>query len=220
MRGITPASLQYDLSNRPHFNNIRSSLPTYRCINVRIGHGSKGHQNKDGRIFARGDYFARFSFENNQEEFQAGVYFSLKHLLGQLADCVRHGESQEVAAAKLHRVNLLEFFQKPSSESAAVNLHNRSVCWCCLFEGPEHSLSCGHVLCTPCLKAYGRSEGRTIVRIHECPFESYGRSQPRSIYIKPESAGIRMLVLDKYYCLLFSPPTAKWLMSLVVESAV
>jgi hypothetical protein len=29
-----------------------------------------------------------------------------------------------------------------------------------------------------------------------------------------------MLVLDKYYCLLFSPPTAKWLMSLVVESAV
>jgi hypothetical protein len=76
------------------------------------------------------------------------------------------------------------------------------------------------VLCTPCLKAYGRSEGRTIVRIHECPFESYGRSQPRSIYIKPESAGIRMLVLDKYYCLLFSPPTAKCLMSLVVESAV
>lgn len=33
------------------------------------------------------------------------------------------------------------------------------------------------------------------MRIHECPFEIYG-SQPRSIYIKPETAGIRMLVLD------------------------
>lgn len=205
MRGINPADLEYDLGHRQHFNHSQSALPTYQCVNVRIGHSSKGHQNKDGRIFARGEYFVRCSFENNQEEFHAGAYFSLEHFLHQLVDCVRRGEPQEVAAAKLHRVNLLEFFQKSSSESPVVKLHDRSVCWCCLFESPEHSLSCGHVLCTPCLKAYGRSERRTMVRIHECPFESYGRSQSQLIYIKPENAGIRMLVLDKYCCLPFAP---------------
>jgi hypothetical protein len=200
MHGITAAQLQYDLGQTELCDNIQSI--TYRCINVRIGHGSKGHQNKDGRIFARGDYFARFSFQKNHEEFQAGVYFRLEHLLGQLADCIRQGESQEAAAAKIHRESLVKFFHKPSKESAAIILQNRSVCWCCLFEGPEHTLSCGHVLCTPCLKAYGRPEGRNIIRIHECPFESYGRYPPRSIYIKPETAGIRMLVLDEYYYLL------------------
>ncbi|KAE9366741.1 FabD/lysophospholipase-like protein [Stipitochalara longipes BDJ] len=196
MRGITPADLQYDLNHTQCWQSSYSPSITYRCINVQSGHGSKGHQNKDGRIFARGDYFARFSFQNNHEKFQAGVYFRLEHLLNQLAECTRRGDPQEVAAAKMHRSNLLDFFHQPASEGTTVSLQNRTVCWCCLFEGPEHTLSCGHVLCTPCVKAYGRPESRTIVQIHECPFESYGRSQPRSIYIKPEAAGLRMLVLD------------------------
>jgi hypothetical protein len=48
------------------------------------------------------------------------------------------------------------------------------------------------------VKAYGRHETRTTVLVHECPFESYAGCQPRLIYIMPETAGIRMLVLDEY----------------------
>ncbi|KAF8847642.1 hypothetical protein BDZ45DRAFT_315849 [Acephala macrosclerotiorum] len=193
-RGITPAGIQHDLDHSQHWSVMATHTLTYRCVNVRVGHDSKGHQNSDGRIFARGSYYSRFSFENNREGFCAGVYLALERLLGQLADFTRRGEEQAVAATNIHRKNLQEFFNKPSKTEATI-LRNHSVCWCCLFEAPEHALACGHVLCTPCLKAYGRPEGRNIVRIHECPFESYG-SQPRSIYIKPETAGVRMLVLD------------------------
>jgi hypothetical protein len=217
MRGITPANLQYDLSHTQCWNNMQSSARIYRCVNVRIGHNSKGHQDRDGRIFAYGGYVTRFSFRNNREEFHAGVYFRLEHLLSQLADCTRQGEPQEAATAKMHRTNLLEFFHKPPNESESTNLQNHSVCWCCLFETPEHALSCGHVLCTPCLKSYGRAEARTIVQIYECHLESYGRCQPRSIYIKPEAAGIRILVLDEY--LLPSFVLEKCLISSVAESA-
>jgi hypothetical protein len=201
MRGITTgsaASMEYDLGYRPSWNTVQASSLTYRCVNVRIGRGSKGHQYKDGSIFARGEYMSKFSFENNRDELHAGVYFRLECLLDQLADCTRRGESQEGAAAEMHRSNILEFFHKPSNRNKSINLHDHSVCWCCLFEAPEHVLSCGHVLCTPCVKAYGRHETRTSVRIHECPFESYTGCQPRSIYILPETAGIRMLVLDEY----------------------
>ena len=54
------------------------------------------------------------------------------------------------------------------------------------------------------MKAYGRYETRTSVRIHECPFESYTKCEPRSIYIMPEMAGIRVLVLDEYCILSFT----------------
>jgi hypothetical protein len=201
MHGITTgaaASMEYGLGERPPWNTVQSSSLTYRCVNVRNGHGSKGHQYKDGSIFAPGNYKSKFSFENNRDELHAGVYFRLEYLLDQLADRTRRGESQEGVAAEMHRSNIMEFFHKPSNRSGPINLHNHSVCWCCLFETPEHILSCGHALCTPCVKAYGRHETRTSVRIHECPFESYTGCQPRSIYIMPETAGIRMLVLDEY----------------------
>ncbi|CZR51334.1 uncharacterized protein PAC_01209 [Phialocephala subalpina] len=193
-RGITPAALQYDFDHSQHWSVMASHTLTYRCVNVRVGHDSKGHQNSHGRIFARGTYYSRFSFENSRDSFCTGAYFGLERLLNQLANFTKRGEEQVVVAGNMHRKSLQEFFNKPS-KVASIILRNHSVCWCCLFEAPEHALACGHVLCTPCLKAYGRPEGRNIVRIHECPFESCS-SQPRSIYIKPETAGIRILLLD------------------------
>jgi hypothetical protein len=196
---------EYSFGERPPWNNLQSpSTVTYKCVNVRIGHGSKGHQDKDGRIFAPGNYKSNFTFEEKRDELHARVYFRLEYLLDQLADRTRRGESQEGAAAEMHRSNIMEFFHKPSNRSGPINLHDHSVCWCCLFEAPEHVLSCGHVLCTPCVKAYGRYETRTSVRIHECPFESYIECEPRSIYIMPEMAGIRVLVLDEYWILSFT----------------
>lgn len=195
---------EYSFGERPPW--AKDDIPltvTYRCVNVRIGHDSKGHQDKNGRIFASGNYKSDFTFEGKRDELHAGVYFRLEYLLHQLTSRPQQGESQEGAAAEMHRSNITEFFRKLSNRSRPINLHDHSVCWCCLFEAPEHVLSCGHVLCTPCVKAYGRYETRTSVRIHECPFESYTVCEPRSIYIMPEMAGIRMLVLDEY-CILSS----------------
>ena len=78
---------------------------------------------------------------------------------------------------------------------------SHTTCFCCLFEPPEHALSCGHVLCTPCLRAYGRSRGRNTVEIEGCPMErSSGRSKYGSwkVLLKPDAAGLRILTLDGY----------------------
>ncbi len=69
----------------------------------------------------------------------------------------------EVSRKQVQQQRCIEAILRSSSVShrteAAINLHDHdhdhSACWCCLFEAPEHVLSCGHVLCTPCVKAYG-----------------------------------------------------------------
>ncbi len=179
---------------------MRPQTTETRCVNVSLGHDArgKGHQDKYGRIFAHGPYISDFSFKNNRKEFHDGIYLHLVHLLNQLDEEVRQGESKEAAAAKMHRKSLQDFFYRSSSKGRMIVPRNYDACWCCLFEAPEHILPCGHVLCTPCLKAYGEDNTRTVVRIHECPFESPGRGQPRLIYIKPETVGARVLVLDEY----------------------
>lgn len=168
----------------------------YRCANLRCGHGSKGHQLADGRILARGNYISKFSFESNREDFHAGVYYILGELLGQLPSNDKQ-LLQQVAATTLHRRNIQEFLHRPGKESKIIDLSDHTVCWCCLFEPPEHTLSCGHVLCTSCVKDYGQATSRTMVEIHQCPLEPNGARNPQSVYFKPEAAGTRILVLDE-----------------------
>jgi hypothetical protein len=193
-----PPHLLAHLNNVQFQQTIRSSAILLKCVNVRSGHSAKGHQLKDGRVFAHGGYDSKFSFENNREEFHAAVYFSLRNLLEQLTTCVSRGEAQYKAAHRIHCEDTLSaFYQSP--DKLAVKFHMHDVCLSCLFEAPEHSLSCGHVLCTACVKAYGRIKNKTTVEMLECPLEtnSYRRCLPRTIYIKPDTAGVRVLSLDE-----------------------
>lgn len=57
-----------------------------RCVNVKSGHGEKGHQNANGKIFADGPYKTRRGFDTLQEEFRRNTYFRLDELLGILRD--------------------------------------------------------------------------------------------------------------------------------------
>ena len=78
---------------------------------------------------------------------------------------------------------------------------SHTTCFSCLFEPPEHALSCGHVLCTSCLRAYGRPRGRNVVEIEGCPMELLSkRSRYGSwkVLLKPDAAGLRILTLDGY----------------------
>lgn len=192
-----PDHITYDLSIFKYQNDLKFDTYFFRCANLRCGHGSKGHQLEDGRILSRGKYLSSFSFENNREEFHRGVYYILEELLRQLPGNAEQEKLQRAAAITLHRDNIQEFLHTPGGkENKIINLSDKRVCWSCLFEPPEHTLSCGHVLCTPCVKEYGQSVSRTIVQIRGCPFEANRESKPQSIYFKPEAAGIRALVLD------------------------
>ena len=178
-----------------------------RCVNVRSGHGTKGHQLKNGKVLAVGNYVSRFSFESYQDTFQFDVFSRLNESLKLLHSQVQKaGENEAGAAAELHKNTVMAHFYnhaeqaKTYSGARAVPFISQSTCFSCLIEPPEHALPCGHILCSACLRAYGRSKGNNVVEINGCPIESL--SLPRyyiwKVFLKPPDAGIRILTLDGY----------------------
>jgi hypothetical protein len=169
-----------------------------RCVNVRSGHGSKGHQLRNGKVLAVGDYVSLFSFDNNHEDFQNAVYFYLEELLQHLRQRMRNGDSQDAASADIHKDLVMARFYSNMARDEASAFHSHTVCFSCLFEPPQHVLSCGHILCTPCVKSYGHRKSKTLIELDECPMETHSscRNFPCSVYLKPATAGVRILVLD------------------------
>lgn len=178
-----------------------------RCVNVRVGHQSKGHQSKDGKVFAVGDYVSSFSFNSYYEEFRNKVYCCLVALLDELAPRVQEGRAEVDAAASIHKdMVLTKFFLHTSSvgnqHSFRSFIHSHTACFCCLFGQAEVQLPCGHVVCEACLATYGKSRGETEYKLDSCPIEGlqarFKSSDGSSwrVRVKPKTAGIRVLSLD------------------------
>lgn len=186
------------------FNNKKE-----RCVNVRVGHQSKGHQSKDGKVFAAGEYVSGFSFNTYYKDFRDSVYSCLVALLRELASRVQQGEPEEIAAAYIHRhMVLTNFFlhtttaAKDSHLQSALDgfLHSQTACFCCLFGQAEVPLPCGHIICMACLTMYGRARGDVEYELDGCPIEGHTRFHPLAsswrIQLKPQSAGARIMTLD------------------------
>jgi hypothetical protein len=167
-----------------------------RCVNVRSGHASKGHQLRNGRVISAGEYVSEFSFDNDNDDFNNAVYFHLEELLQKLRQGIRQGELQEPLCADIHRDVVLSKFYSFGGGGDATNFHSHTVCLCCLFEVPRHALPCGHILCTSCVKSYG-TKSKLFFEIDSCPLEvNADRGFPAQIYVKPRTAGVRVLALD------------------------
>lgn len=172
-----------------------------RCINVRSGHNAKPHQSEAGKVLSTGSYQSTFSFEDYQEHWQSDVYFKLVSLREKVRARQRSNEttSEEAAAAAIHKEVVLPYFLEHASNGHPHALISHTVCFCCLFEPPEHALFCGHVICTECLKTYGISDPRKrYIELAVCPMETNEKrfAKPWRAYIKPESCGLRVLTLD------------------------
>ena len=167
-----------------------------RCVNVRSGHGSKGHQFANGKVVAVGSYQSTFSFETHLEKFRNSVYHYLKELLKELRETVGENQPEIQMAAQVHRSHVITYFYERVSEGKMDKLASHSICLSCLMHLPEHALPCGHILCTHCLQAYGNHLEKDVIEIASCPlhFDSYFRSW--RIYLKPQAAGVRVLSLD------------------------
>ena len=167
-----------------------------------VQHGSKGHQLKNGKVLAVGGYVSSFSFESYRNKFQADVYSRFDELLKRLRSRVQEGgELEPQAAAEIHKDDIMVQFYSHSARGRPEAFISHTTCFSCLFGPPEHALSCGHVLCTSCLRAYGHPRGRTVVEIDGCPMEqSTRRSRYGSwrVFLKPDAAGLRILTLDGY----------------------
>jgi predicted acylesterase/phospholipase RssA len=169
-----------------------------RCVNVRAGH-TKGHQLKSGQIFATGQYISSFSPESYRMTFRNNIYSNLAQLLHKLQEATQTAKQSEMQeAANIHRSLVLCNFYKHLGGTKRFDSH--TACLSCLISPPEHPLPCGHVLCGPCVRAFGTMRGRTVIEMKDCPLhpdESDGHFETRwPITIKPPGAGSRILTLD------------------------
>jgi predicted acylesterase/phospholipase RssA len=173
-----------------------------RCVNVRAGHQSKGHQLDNGKVMAVGDYQSDFTVDRYRLFFEYAVAYNLRDLLQRLQFATQgslHLRQDELSkAAEIHKgVVLGPFFRHLSGAKRFVN---HTACYCCLTCPPEHPLPCGHVLCTPCIQAYGQARGAFMIEMTECPMHhdhADGQFRLRwPVFIKPPGAGVRVLALD------------------------
>lgn len=107
-------------------------------------------------------------------------------------------EMEANVAAEIHASTVMKHFHLHTVKAGAESFISHSTCFSCLFEPPEHPLPCGHVLCTSCLRAYGRVTEKNVVELDGCPIEylSMPRHQTWKVVMKPPDAGIRVLTLD------------------------
>ena len=144
---------------------------------------------------------SNFHFTVHQENFQHNVIFQLNKLLIQLHKYTEDHptEVEAKAAASIHQEAVMSHFYHSITRGRAQAFVSHTTCFSCLMELPLHALPCGHILCTPCIRAYGRLDGvRHSIVIHRCPIESHlsPYKEPWRIMLKPESAGLRILTLD------------------------
>ncbi|KAI9759344.1 MAG: hypothetical protein M4579_002402 [Chaenotheca gracillima] len=167
-----------------------------QCVNVRSGHGAKGHQLKNGKVFAWGSYQSLFSVETHQEIFRNHVYRNLVQLLDDLRVSAKRSHSEEATAAAIHQKAVMDPFYRHVGQADGFISH--STCLSCLMSPPEHLLPCGHVLCTPCLKAYGIVRKKVEVELRACPLHKAQTDWmvPWIVTLKPSTAGVRILTLD------------------------
>jgi hypothetical protein len=173
---------------------------TRQCMLVKARHQPKGHQDEKG-IIAAGDYQAAFD-----ANFVPHWKVQLRTAIGNIhrdfqyeLEQVDHGEEasavpEQRIALDLHIEYLNNFFE---AVGPASSMCSHATCFCCLMDVPEHPLPCGHVLCTACIKAYGR-QVKSSVHVSCCPLhkESTKWARPTIIKFKPVGAGVRILSLD------------------------
>ncbi|KAL9619192.1 MAG: hypothetical protein Q9160_006201 [Pyrenula sp. 1 TL-2023] len=189
------------------------------CINTRNGH-ALGHQS------AAGDFLAEGNFVD-------GV-FNTSRFLGLIDDTVirilkamtEHTdpdrEIRRQYATREHRSLLgaipdRTFWSPASFNPGWMVLYNlrykaslsrkASVCYACLFDRPEYTLPCGHIICFKCLREFDESspsERYPGIAIHKscvlCSSSECGTEQsqewPYKMEYLPTASGIRVLSLD------------------------
>jgi hypothetical protein len=173
-----------------------------RCVNVRDRH-SKGHQNERGQVIGSrdGTYVSNFTFDDFAEDWFRYLHSHLAAFQTDLSSqLMQPPATDELSiATTLHHLNMTKFYERLGG---AQNFVSHITCFCCLRELAEHPLPCGHVLCTACIKSYGKPHKELYGSyvMSSCPLHEYDTvfPTPWTVYFKPPLAGVRVLSLDGY----------------------
>lgn len=169
-----------------------------RCVNVKERH-VKGHQDSRGRVIGSGPYEASFSFDSFSDDwfrYLKNYFTSFQHeLSSQMILSPTIGET--AVATRIHGDTIHNFYYR---NGGAQKYFSQSFCFCCLRELAEHPLPCGHILCTPCVKGFGRPRDGLLNSyiIESCPLHRFDSIFPVAVDVrfKPPLAGLRILSLD------------------------
>jgi hypothetical protein len=170
---------------------------------MKSGHNPKGHQNSTGKILATGGYESDFLFDDYADEWINNIRVHLEKTQQEVHEMMFRIPSlaEPDAAANIHRRVMNEFYRNVGD---VLEFVSHSTCLSCLRELPEHPLPCGHVLCTPCVKSYGRQAEKTVLKLDSCPLHvaetEFVDDFPWKIKVKPLYAGTRILSLDGQVC--------------------
>lgn len=164
----------------------------FRCANVRSGH-AKGHQNTAGKVMAPGLYSPSFRYYNDLGRWLRRLDQEINNIQNSKGDA-RSSLNVE-AVPTLHVANMKNFYRKKGSPR---KFRSHYTCFCCLREVPVHLLTCGHVLCSPCVRSYGVPKGRVFMEMLKCPICLVDDIRMPSCLIRfmPPLAGVRILCLD------------------------
>ncbi|KAF2826308.1 FabD/lysophospholipase-like protein, partial [Ophiobolus disseminans] len=172
------------------------------CVNVASNHDPKGHQNAKGKIIAAGEFVSSFQPIQYFPRWTNRIKAAIRQLNSDLQKASRGAQSssKDSCLLRIHSNNMHRFFV---AIGPAGHFLSHATCFCCLMQSPQHVLRCGHVLCTQCVRAYGKSlvadtDSKSVVSLDCCPLhpaETQWRA-PCIIRFKPDHAGVRLLCLD------------------------
>jgi hypothetical protein len=174
-----------------------------QCVNGRDGHPH--HQFRHGGGADNGDYRTSDTLEKLQKHLESEIGKRVKELHSDAdADQTRLQKlGYEECVSRAHRRKMTEFYRGMKNLES---FSSHSVCFSCLDAAPEHSLPCGHVICTPCIVSAASDDeqeqalllGGGFVLLGSCPLASHGElwAEPWVGSIKPDQAGVRIMTLD------------------------
>ena len=162
----------------------------FSCANVYSGH-TKGHQNALGKLLANGAYVPSFHYKNDLCRWMTRLDHEINNIQVSKWDG-RPSSKVEESPSTLHLENLKTFYRSIGSAS---NFRSHYTCYCCLREIPIHPLACGHVLCSPCVRSYGKKNGKVFMEMSSCPICQVQDNGSLIKFMAP-LAGFRILCLD------------------------
>lgn len=166
-----------------------------RCCNAKNSH-TKGHQARNGKIFAKGEYESSFNSNRFFQQWIDRIDENINELNTSLLEqCARAGQDEKALLPRIHRDTMAHFYKVNISVSS---FRSHTTCLCCVARIPENELPCGHTLCKDCVQAFGNDLGQGLFELDSCPLHHSETHWPKpaQIRFKPHEAGVRVLCLD------------------------
>ena len=174
-----------------------------RCVNVASAHDPKGHQNARGKWIGDGRFKSKIQPERYWPIWKDKISRALAMFDNELQSVSFDNTEPATAEQPLNEIHSMRMAQLYDAIGSADDFISHTTCLCCLMQAPLHTLPCGHILCTPCIRSYGVAvqgswKTSNVLDMQFCPLhpDLDNWPSPYVIRFKPEHAGVRLLSLD------------------------